>query len=144
MDKTSGLVCHVEVIVANVHDVTIVPLLLYGVEEIIHGDSGYLGAEKREDTVTYHHQSKKIMYKINRRPSLSKNNTALSKSQLKRREQEKSSIRAKVEYVFGIAKGLFGYRKTLYKGRRKQTAKLHIMFALANLVLADKRFGLAV
>lgn len=144
VDKFSGLVHHVEVTGANVHDVTVVPQLLHGEEESVHGDSGYLGAEKREDAIIHNSQGKKIQYIINRRPSQSKNNTTRSKGQIKRREREKSSVRAKVEHVFGIVKGLFGYRKTRYKGRRKQCAKLHMMFALANLVLADKRFGLAV
>jgi IS5 family transposase len=143
VDKISGLVHHVEVTSANVHDVTVVPRLLHGEEESVHGDSGYLGAEKREDAIILNSQGKKIRYKINRRPSQSRNNSPRSKGQIKRREREKSSVRAKVEHVFGIVKGQFGYRKTRYKGRRKQNAKLHMMFALANLVLADKRFGLA-
>jgi IS5 family transposase len=44
-----------------------------------------------------------------------------------------------VEHVFGVVKGMFCYKETRYKGRRKQTAKLHMMFALANLYLADRR-----
>ena len=139
VDKTSGLVHHVQATAANVHDVTVVPNLLYGEEESVHGDSGYLGAEKREDAITRNRQGKKIRYKINRRPSQSKNNAARSKGQIRRREREKSSVRAKVEHVFGVVKGLFGYHKTRYKGRRKQEAKLHMIFALANLVLADRR-----
>ena len=139
VDKSSGLVHHVEVTAANVHDVTVVPSLLYGEEESVHGDSGYLGAEKREDAITHNSQGKKICYKINRRPSQCKNNSARSKGQIRRREREKSSIRAKVEHVFGVVKGMFCYRKTRYKGRRKQDAKLHMIFALANLVLADRR-----
>lgn len=43
----------------------------------------------------------------------------------------------------GVVKGFFGYRKTSYKGRQKQTTKLHMVFALANLYLADKRGLLA-
>ena len=144
VDKISGLVHHVEVTAANVHDVTVVPQLLHGEEESVYGDSGYLGAGKREDAITHNNQGKKILYKINRRPSQSKTNSTRSKGQIKRREREKSSVRAKVEHVFAVVKGLFGYRKTRYKGRRKQTAKLHMMFALANLFLADKRFCLAV
>ena len=35
-------------------------------------------------------------------------------------------------------KGLFRYRRTRYRGLQKQDAKLHIMFALANLYLADR------
>ena len=144
VDKTSGLTHHVEVTAANVPDVTVVPKLLHGEEESVHGASGYLGAHKREDAVTHNHRGKKIQYKINRRPSQCKNNSVRSKGQIKRREREKSSVRAKVEHVFAVVKGLFGYRKTRYKGRRKQCAKLHMMFALANLFLADKRFGLSV
>ena len=143
VDKTSGLVHHVEATAANVHDVTVVPNLLYGEEESVHGDSGYLGAEKREDAIIHNSQGKKIRYKINRRPSQSKNNTARSKGQIRRREREKSSVRAKVEHVFGVVKGQFGYRKTRYKGRRKQLAKLHMIFALANLVLANRQGLLA-
>ena len=56
---------------------------------------------------------------------------------------EKSSIRAKVEHVFAVVKGLFRFRKTRYRGLRKQTEKLNMMFALANLYLADKRGLLA-
>ena len=143
VDKTSGLVHHVEVTGANASDVTLVPKLLYGEEASVHGDSGYLGADKREDAITHNRQGKKIHYKINRRPSQSKNKIARSKGQIKRREREKSSVRAKVEHVFWLVKGLFGFRKTRYKGRRKQEAKLHMLFALANLVLAD-RYCLAV
>ena len=80
---------------------------------------------------------KKIQYKINRRPSQSKNNSARSKGQIKRRKREKSSVRAKVEHVFAVVKGRFQYRKTRYRGLLKQTAKLNLVFALANLILAD-------
>ena len=59
------------------------------------------------------------------------------------KEHHKSSVRAKVEHVFAVIKNLFGYRKTRYRDKRKQTAKLNMLFALANLYLADKRFGLS-
>ncbi len=143
VDKDSGLVHHLETTAANVHDVTVTPKLLHGEENTVNGDSGYLGAEKREDAVTRNKTGKKIRYKINRRPSQTRNNTVRSKSQIKRREREKSSVRAKVEHVFAVIKGLFGYRKTRYKGQQKQSEKLHMMFALANLYLADRRCAAA-
>ncbi|MBQ3092889.1 MAG: IS5/IS1182 family transposase, partial [Clostridia bacterium] len=34
--------------------------------------------------------------------------------------------------------------KTRYRGKRKQFAKLNFLFALANLYLADRHFGLSV
>ncbi|MCI6889742.1 MAG: IS5/IS1182 family transposase, partial [Ruminococcus sp.] len=42
-------------------------------------------------------------------------------------------------HVFAIVKRQFRYQKTRYRGLRKQTAKLNIMFALANLYLADRK-----
>lgn len=137
-DKDSGLVHTVEVTAANVHDVTMVPQLLTGDEIVVYGDSGYLGAERREGAVIKNKSGKHIQYKLNRRPSQIKKGSARSQAQLKRREHEKSSIRSKVEHVFAVVKGLFRYRKTRYRGLRKQTAKLNMMFALANLILADR------
>ena len=143
VDKDTGLVHHVEVTSANIHDVTMVPRLLSGEEIAVYGDSGYLGAEKREDAVTKNKQGKRIRYKTNRRPSQSKNRSVHSRAQIKRREHEKSSVRAKVEHVFAVVKGLFHFKKTRYRGLPKQTEKLNMMFALANLYLADKRSLLA-
>ena len=117
---------------------TMMSELLTEEEEVVYGDSGYLGAEKREEAIVKNRSGKLIKYKLNRRPSQSKDNSVRSKAQIKRRERDKSSVRSKVEHVFGVVKGLLRYRKTRYKGLRKQTAKLNIMFALANLILADR------
>ena len=69
---------------------------------------------------------------------LPKNNSARSQAQIKRREHEKSSVRAKVEHVFAVLKLQLRYRKTRYRGLQKQTAKVNILLALANLILADR------
>jgi len=139
VDADTGVVHTLEVTAANVSDVTVTPQLLTGEEQVVYGDSGYQGAEKREDAVTKNKQGKKVRYRTNRRKSQAKKLAGWKLGQFRRREREKSSIRSKVEHVFGIVKALFGYRKTRYKGRRKQSEKLHMMFALANLYLADKR-----
>lgn len=138
VDRDSGLIHTVKVTSANVHDVTVTAELLTGEEETVHGDSGYLGAEKRPEAITRNSAGKRIRYKINRRPSQSKHNSTRSKAQIKRREREKSSVRAKVEHVFAVVKQQLRFRKTRYRGLRKQTAKLNILFALANLILADR------
>ena len=78
--------------------------LLTGEEQVVYGDSGYLGAEKRSEVITRNKAGKRIRYKINRRPSQSKHNTNRSRAQIKRREHEKSSVRAKVEHVFAVVK----------------------------------------
>ena len=138
VDETSGLVHTLKVTPANQHDVTMTAELMHGDEERLHGDSGYLGAEKRENAILKNRSGKKIKYIINRRPSQSKELSARAKGQIKRREREKSSVRAKVEHVFAVVKKQLRYRKTRYRGLRKQTAKLNMVFALANLILADR------
>lgn len=138
VDKESGLVHTVKVTAANEHDVTVTSELLIGDEEEVYGDSGYLGAEKRPEALKKNKAGKSIHYKINRRPSQSKNKSARSQAQIKRREHEKSSVRAKVEHVFAVVKLQLRFRKTRYRGLQKQIAKMNIMFALANLILADR------
>lgn len=142
VDKDTGITHHLEVTAANVHDVTVTPKLLHGDEDTVNGDAGFIGADKREDAITHNKKGKKIKYIINRRPSQSKKRSVRSQGQIKRREREKSSVRAKVEHIFGVVKGQFGYRKTRYKGIVKQTAKLNMMFALTNLYMADMRYGI--
>ena len=138
VDKDSGIVHTVKVTAANQHDVSMTSELLTGEENAVYGDSGYLRAEKREDAVKKNVDGKRIRYKINRRPSQISKKSIRSQGQLKRREHEKSSVRAKVEHVFAVVKGQLRYRKTRYRGLQKQTAKLNMMFALANLILADR------
>lgn len=138
VDRDTGLAHTVKVTAANFHDVTMMAKLVTGEEDAVYGDSGYLGAEKREGAVLRNRQGKKIRYKINRRPSQAKNLSTRSKAQVKRREREKSSVRAKVEHIFAVVKGRFRYRKTRYRGLQKQTSKLNMVFALANLILADR------
>ena len=104
VDDSSGLVHTVKVTPANKHDVTMTAELMHGDEERLYGDSGYLGADKRENAILKNRSGKKIKYIINRRPSQSKNLSTRAKGQIKRREREKSSVRAKVEHVFAVVK----------------------------------------
>ncbi len=112
---------------------------MHGEEETVNGDSGYIGAEKREAAVKKNKKGKKIKYEINRRPSSMKKLSKSGQYAAKKKERQKSSIRSKVEHIFGIVKNLFRYKKTRYRGLRKQTAKLNMMFALANLYLAERK-----
>ena len=77
-------------------------------------------------------------YKINRRPSQVKKLSKSGQYAAKKAEHAKSSVRAKVEHVFGVVKKQLHFRKTRYRGLEKQRAKFNIMFALANLILADR------
>ena len=137
-DRDSGIVHTVKATAANIHDVTMTSELLHGEEETVNGDSGYIGAEKREDAIVKNKAGKKIRYNINRRPSQLRKLSKSGQYKAKKREHSKSSIRAKVEHVFWVVKGLLKFKKTRYRGLRKQEAKFNIMFALANLILADR------
>ena len=121
VDSESGLVHSLEVTSANVHDVTMTSELLTG-EEVVYGDSGYIGAEKRDDAITRNKHGKKIKYKINRKPSQIK---LLSKSG-----------------QYKVIKNLFSFRKTRYRGKRKQFAKLNFLFARLFFIPIYTVFGL--
>ena len=139
VDRDSGLVHHVKTTSANKHDVTATSELMHGEEETLHGDSGYIGANKRPEAIRKNKQGKKIKYIINRKKSSISKLSKSGQYAAKKKGHEKSSVRCKVEHVFSVVKKLFGYRKTRYRGLRKQMLKSYIMFALANLYQADRK-----
>ena len=53
-------------------------------------------------------------------------------------ESALSQVRAWVEHPFHIVKNLFRHKKLRYRGLTKNTAQLHTLFALANLVIVKK------
>jgi len=54
-------------------------------------------------------------------------------------EKAKAQARAFVEHPFHIVKNLFRHRKTRYRGLAKNRHHLHVLFGLANLVLAARK-----
>jgi transposase, IS5 family len=52
-------------------------------------------------------------------------------------ERALAQVRAWVEHPFHVVKNRFGhnYKKLRYRGLAKNTARLHTLFALANLVI---------
>ena len=48
-------------------------------------------------------------------------------------ENRKAAVGCKVEHAVRIMKGQFGYRKTVYRGLKKNENRLYAMFACANL-----------
>ena len=78
-----------------------------------------------------------VARKRSKRKALPKNKLGRMTEKLK---HLKASVRAKVEHPFHVVKNLFRHRKTRYRGLAKNTAQLFTLFALANLVLAGRRF----
>ena len=139
VDRDTGLVKKIETTAANVHDVTQVAGLMDGTEKELYGNSGYLGAEKREEAILTNEQGKEIRYIICARPSsLKKRYVGAEYEKAVAAEHAKASIRCKVEHVFAVVKGMFRFRKTRLRGLTKVNAQLHMLFALANLILAAR------
>ncbi len=113
VDAFSGLVHTIEVTPANVHDITVASKLIREDDDVVYGDSGYLGMEKREEIVSDEHLSA-IDYRINRRPSSLQKVSDSSINWDRVIEHAKSSVRCKAEHPFRIIKCLFGYRKAAY------------------------------
>lgn len=72
VDKDSGLASTIKATSANVHDVSQASSLLTGEENVVHGDSGYWRAEKREDAIVRNTAGRKIKHNTNRCPSRGK------------------------------------------------------------------------
>lgn len=134
VDTGSGFVHTVEATAANVHDVTMAEKLLREDDEVVYGDSAYLGLEKR-DEIKQNPRFSAIEYRINRRPSrLPKvSDDAIDWEQYM--EKRKSAVRCKVEHPYRIVKNIFGFRKTVYRGLRKNLNRLHVLFASSNLYM---------
>jgi IS5 family transposase len=133
-DVDSGLVHSVSCTAANVADVSETARLLHGEEQDAYADAGYLGADKRpelaERDIAWHIAAKRGQV------------AALEEGPLKditcQIEHLKARLRARVEHPFHIVKNRFRHRKLRYKGLAKNAAQLHVLFALANLVIAKK------
>jgi IS5 family transposase len=135
VDADSGLTPTVVTTEANVSDVTQAHALLHGDETKAVGDAGYQGVERRQD-----HQNSAVTWHVGLRPSkrraLPDTETGRLREQL---EKLKASVRAKVEHPFHVVKNIFGHKKARYRGLAKNTAQLHTLFGLANLMIAKRR-----
>ena len=136
VDAESGLVHTVVGTAANVADVTQTAQVLHGDEKTVYLDAGYTGVEKREEL-----KERDIDWQVAmKRGKLKAVPEDRVLGQLLRKlESVKASIRSKVEHPFHIVKNLFHFRKVRYKGLAKNTAQLHTLFGLANLMIAKRR-----
>ena len=132
VDAGSGLVHSIAVTAANEHDITQAAALIREDDEVVYGNAGYLGIQKRPEVMNDEHLSS-IEYHINRRPGSLPRVSDHAIAWERYIENRKSSVRCKVEHVFRIIKCQFGYRKTAYRGLKKNENRLYAMFACANL-----------
>ena len=132
VDAGSGLVHTIVTTAANTHDITVASELIREDDEVVYGDSGYLGIQKRSEITDDPHLSA-VEYRINRRPKSLPKVSDNARDWERYIENRKSSVRCKVELAFRIIKCQFGYRKVVYRGLKKNENRLYAMFACANL-----------
>lgn len=123
---------------ANMHDVSETSKLIRKDDQVVYGDSGYLGAPEREE-IKNDEVLSQIEFRINKRPSsLKMADDFKGLNWDKKMEHEKSAIRCKVEHPFLIVKKQMGYAKVVYKGLEKNMHRFNILFASANLIMCSR------
>jgi IS5 family transposase len=96
-------------------------------------DAGYTGAQKRPELA-----ERKVSWNIAIRRGIIKALPEGLRDLAEPVERALSQVRAWVEHPFHIVKNLFRHKKLRYRGLAKNTAQLHTLFALANLVIVKK------
>ena len=136
VDADSGLVHTVTTTAANEHDITQAANLLHGEESDVFADSGYRGADKREEVQAQHPDVEwYVAMTPGKRRALRKRGVDAIKERI---EKIKASVRAKVEHPFRVIKRQFGHVKVRYRGLAKNTSQLLVMFAMSNLWMVRK------
>jgi len=133
VDVASGVVHTVKGTAANEADINQMAALLHGQEEDVFADAGYTGADKRPD-----HEDRDVCWNIAIKRSIIKALPKGLRDLAEPVERALAQVRAWVEHPFHIVKNLFRHKKLRYRGLAKNTAQLHTLFALANLVIVKK------
>lgn len=138
VDAWTGIVHTVEVTPANTHDITVTSKLIRPDDEVVYGDSGYIGIQKRPEICENEHLSS-IDYRIVRRPRSLPKVSDWAIDWERQIDHRKSSIRCKVEHVFRFIKRQFGYSKVAYRGLAKNANRLFALFISTNLIVMDRK-----
>ncbi len=133
VDVASGLVHTVKGTAANEADINQMAAVLHGQESDIFADAGYTGADKRPE-----HEDRDVCWNIAIKRSIIRALPKGLRELAEPVERALAQVRAWVEHPFHIVKNLFRHKKLRYRGLKKNTAQLHTLFALANLVVVKK------
>ena len=125
VDDRSGLIHSLSTTAANAHDITEVPNLLHGEEDVFWGDAAFVGADKRDEN-----KDRNIVWMVSQRIGCRKN---MCKVEIDI-EKGIAAVRASVEHVFARIKNQFGYRKVRYRGLAKNTNRLYVLAGFTNLL----------
>jgi transposase, IS5 family len=133
VDVASGVVHTLTGTAANEADINQMAAVRHGEEEAVFADAGYTGAQNRPE-----HAERDVSWNIAIKRGIIKALPKGLRDLAEPVERALSQVRAWVEHPFHIVKNLFSHRKLRYRGLAKNTAQLHTLFALANLVIVKK------
>jgi len=115
---------------AHVADAMVLPELLHGEETRVWGDQAYRG-----QTEVIHRHAPQARDCIHRRYRYKGRVDEVERA----KNRTKSTVRSKVEHVFGVMKLKFGFVKVRYRGLTKNANRLFATCALVNLFMVRKR-----
>ena len=129
VDSRTKLIRAVTATPANGADSTAPPDLLHGQETRVWSDQAYRGqravirqhARKARDFTNRRCRHREVVDEVER----PKNRT-------------KSKVRARVEHAIGVIRRVFGFVRVRYRGLKKNTHRLLVTCALANLFMARR------
>ena len=130
VDSRTKVIHSVTATAANVADPTVWPTLLHGRESRVYGDQAYRG----QRAVIRDHAPRAQDF-TNRRYRQGRWVDAVERA----KNRTKAKVRAKVEHAIGVIKRIFGFTKVRYRGLYKNTHRLLVTCALANLFLVRRR-----
>ncbi len=133
MDVASRVVHTLTGAAANEADINQTAALLHGRKEAVFADAGYAGVNKRPELA-----DRDLSWNIAIKRSIIKALPKALRDLAEPVERALAQVRAWVEHPFHVVKNLFRHRKLRYRGLAKNTAQLHTLFALANLVIVKK------
>ena len=125
---TRGLVHSITTTDAATADITQLPQLLHGEESTLFGDKAYYKADDKQ-----HWEAEGGTYRVNK--------SGKRTSQTDRYNAARSRVRARGEHVFRVVKCAWGFTKVRYRGLTKNTTRVLITFALANLYQVRHRLA---
>jgi len=129
VDSKTGLAHSAVVTPANTHDKHPLPNLLHGQEKEVYGDCAYASQQALI-------QSKAPLAQDLTNQVVRKGSPTEELERIVNRN--KSSVRAKVEHVFGVIKRLWGFNMVRYRGLAKSAKRTFVALGLANIFLARK------
>jgi IS5 family transposase len=130
VDSQTKLIHSALVTPAHVADATVLPELLHGEETRVWGDQAYRGqsdvirecAPHAQDCTHRRYRFKYYTDEVERE-----------------KNRVKSTVRSRVEHVFGVMKLKFGFVKVRYRGLAKNANRLFATCALVNLYMVRKK-----